>query len=137
MKTWIFREPTLCCGVPVYVCAAVIFPFQLGWTGSSLPGFALYLVLAAALFSIADTFEAPSFYPKWGYVLPQACCSLLILAAPALIAYFSAAALAPIDEAMDDELCMMSSGTGSSDTPASEADDAFDVTPDCGLGPEA
>ena len=55
---------------------------------------------------------------------------------PALIAYSAAAWLAPIDEAMDDEMCMMRSGAGSSDTPAAEADDAFDVTPDCSRGSE-
>ena len=136
-KSWIFREPTLCCGVPVYICAAVIFPFQLGWTGASLPGLAAYLGLAAVLFAIADTFEAPTFYPKWKYVVPQACCSLLIIVVPALIAYSAAVALAPIDEEMDDEMCMVSSGTGSSDTLTAEADDAFDVTPDCGADPEA
>jgi hypothetical protein len=137
MKAWLFREPTLCCGLPVYICAAVVFPFQLGWTGASLLGFGLYLVLAAGLFSVADVFEAPSFYPKWGYVVPQAFCSLLILAVPATLAFALAAAVAPIEEQMDDQVCLVRSGAGSSDTVAAEADDALDVTPDCVEAPDA
>ena len=130
LQHWLFREPTLTLGVPVYICAAILFPLHLGWTGASWLAFAGYLVIAAALVSVADALEQPTFYPGWLSLIPQSLLTLLALAMPAALAFGMGSIVGPVDEAMDEQVCA-SRGAAEIDTPETEADDTFDVTPDC------
>ena len=130
LQHWLLREPSLAFGLPVYLCAAVLFPFHLGWTGASLLSLAGYLLVAAALFSLADAVAHRALYLKWAALIPQTVLSLLALALPAALAFSIGAALGPIDEALDEEECARQ-GVAEVDTIDAEADDTFDVTADC------
>jgi len=130
MQHWIFREPTLALGLPVYICAAVVFPLHLGWTGASLLAFAAYLLVAAVLLAAADVLGQPGLYPGWGALLPQSMLSVLALAVPAGLAFALGALVGPVEERLEDQVCLMEQ-SGSSQAAADEADDIFDVTADC------
>jgi hypothetical protein len=127
---WIFREPALAFGLPVYVFAAIIFPLHLGWIGTSWLEFGGYLVIAAVLFAIVDALLQPSYYPKWLSVLPQAFFSLLALALPAALLFAIGSAVGGVDESFDEVVCA-SRGATEIDTVEAESDDSFDFTPDC------
>ena len=130
LQYWLLREPSLCFGLPVYLAAAILFPLHLGWTDAGLLALAGYLVVAAVLFSLADALTQPALYRRWVAVVPQSLLSLLALAVPAALAFALGAALGPIDEALDEEACA-SHGAAEVDTVEAEADDTFDVSPDC------
>jgi hypothetical protein len=133
LQRWILREPALAFGLPVYGLAGFIFPLHLGWTGTTWLGLAAYLAVAASLLSIADAFLRREDYPGWGAVVPQAVLSLMALAIPAALAFEVGALLGPVDEAIDEGVCA-TQGEAEADTAAAEADDTFDVTPDCVAG---
>lgn len=126
----ILREPGLTFGVPVYLCAAILFPFHLGWIGTALSGLACYLVAAAMIISLVDAFTQRGPYSKVRSVIPQLFLSLLALAVPALLAFAIGSIIGPIDEAYDEAVCA-SRGAGESDSMNAEFDDTFDVTADC------
>lgn len=130
LQHWLFREPSLCFGLPVYLFAALLFPLHLGWTGSSLGSFAGYLVAAAILFSIADAIAQPAFYAKWSALIPQSILSLLAIGVPAALAFAAGSAIGPVDEAADGQVCA-AQGLAEVDSPEAEADDTYDVTADC------
>ena len=67
MRHWIFTEPALARGVPVYLSAAVLFPFYLGWGGVSYAGLATYCALASAVLSTAR----PAHSPKAWSLMPN------------------------------------------------------------------
>lgn len=129
-QRWILREPALAFGLPVYLLAALVFPLHLGWTGGSWLGFLGYLAIAAALLSVADALLRPRDYPGWAMVIPQAFLSLMALALPAALAFGVGTLAGPVDEASDEVACA-SLGEAEADTAAAEADDTFDLTPDC------
>ena len=131
MRHWIFNEPALAMGAPIYLSAAALFPFYLGWGGVSQWGVATYLLLAATVFCIVDAKENPSLYPNWGDVFLQSLLSLLVLALPGALAYGAGQALAPVEERFDDQACIQAGYAGTSDAPADEANDALDLVPDC------
>lgn len=121
----------MCFGLPVFLCAAVLFPFHLGWTGASLSALAGYLLIAALLFSLTDVMGHPSYYPRWLAIAPQSVLTVFALAVPAVAAFSLAAFLGPVEERLEDEVCASSGEVEMSDT-GSEADDVLDVTADCG-----
>lgn len=127
---WILREPTFAFGVPVYLCAAIVFPLQLGWVGASWAAFAAYLLIAAALFAGVEQFLQGSLYPNWVSLLPQTFLSLLALAVPSTLMFAIGAAVGPVDEVLDEGICA-ARGLLESDTAAAESDDLFDMTADC------
>ena len=127
---WIFREPALAFGLPVYVFAAILLPLHIGWIGASFLEFSGYLVVAAVLFAIADALFQPTLYPRLLSVIPQSFLSLLALAVPAALAFWLGSIAGPIDEALDEGVCA-SQGAAESDTVEAESDDTFDMTPDC------
>lgn len=129
-QRWILREPALAFGLPVALLAALVFPLHLGWIGASWLAFAGYVAIASALLSTADAVLRRTDYPDWTFVIPQALLSLMALAIPAALAFQVGALFGPVDEAMDEEVCA-SQGAAEADTAAAEADDTFDVTPDC------
>jgi hypothetical protein len=130
LQQWLLREPSLSFGLPVYVCAAILFPLHLGWIGTSPLGFAGYLAIAAVLFSLADAIAQPAFYRRVIALVPQAILSMAALALPALAAFAIGSAVGPVDEALDEGVCA-SQGTAEIDTLDAESDDTFDVTADC------
>jgi hypothetical protein len=130
LQQWLLREPSLCFGLPVYLVAAIVLPLHLGWTGASLSFLAVYLVIAAGLFSLADAVLHRSLYPRLAALVTQAVMSLLALAVPAALAFAVGSVVGPVEEAFDEEACA-AQGAGEADTAAAEADDTFDVTPDC------
>ena len=136
LQHWLFREPSLSFGLPVYVFAAFLFPLHLGWIGTSPLEFAGYVAFAAVLFSAADAYAQPAFYRRWQALLAQTLLSMLALAVPAALAFAIGSAIGPIDEALDEEACA-SQGAAEIDTLDAEADDTFDVTPDCTALPPA
>ena len=130
LQHWLFREPSLSFGVPVYVCAAILFPLHLGWTGSSVLSLAGYLVIAAVIFSLADAAFQPTLYRRWVSLIPQSFLSLLALGLPATLAFGVGSIAGPVDEAFDEEACAVQ-GAAEIDSAEAESDDTFDVTPDC------
>jgi hypothetical protein len=136
MQSWIFREPALCLGFPVYLFAAFLFPLHLGWSGASYLALAGYLGVAGALFIAADVVMQRGFYRRWQEVCAQTVLSLLTMSLPAMLAFAIGQEFDQSEEAMEDELCAMSGYAGGSDAPEMEADDAIDMTPDCVVGTE-
>ena len=126
----LLREPSVSMGAPVFLCAAVVFPLHLGWTGTSLPALAGYLLIAAVLFAVADVLTNGVAGTSWRALLPQALLSLMALSVPAAAAFYVGTLVGPVDEAFDEEACA-AQGSGELDSFATEADDTFDVTPDC------
>ena len=131
MQGWIFREPALCLGIPVYLFAALLFPLHLGWSGASFLALAGYLAIAGALFTGADVLTQRGFYRRWQEVCAQSVLTLLTLSLPAVLVFSIGQMFDRSEEGMEDELCAMSGYAGGSDAPEVEADDAIDVTPDC------
>jgi len=134
LQHWLVREPSLCFGVPVYLCAAILFPLHLGWIDSSVLSFAGYLVVAAVVFSLADAVAQPALYRPWLSLIPQSFLSLLALGVPAILAFTLGSLAGPVDEALDEEACAIQ-GSAELDSVAAESDDTFDVTPDCAPAP--
>lgn len=132
MQHWLLREPSLSLGLPVYLCAAIVFPLHLGWTGASVLAFAGYLLFAAVLFAAGDAHRHWRLYEGWAMVASQAILTLLALALPAVLAFSIGAVAGPVNEALDEEVCA-SRGVAEIDTPEAEADDTFDLTPDCAV----
>ena len=60
----------------------------------------------------------------------QAILTFFALAVPAVLAFSIGSLAGPVDETLDEGICA-SRGTTEVDTAAAEADDTFDVTPDC------
>ena len=130
LHRWLFHEPSLSFGVPVFVCATAVFPLHLGWIGTSVPGFIAYLVVAAVLFSLADALLHPYFYARWEALVAQACICMCGLVVPAALMFAVGSAFGPVDEALDEEVCA-SQGAREADSVGADADDTFDVTADC------
>ncbi|HEY6814880.1 MAG TPA: hypothetical protein VI168_05005 [Croceibacterium sp.] len=131
MQRRILSEPALCLGLPVYLCAAFLFPLHLGWNSTSYLTLAGYLAVAGALFTAVDVATQRGFYRHWQEVGAQAVLTLLTISLPAVLVFSIGQAFDRSEEVMEDELCAMSGYAGGSDTPEAEADDAVDVTPDC------
>ena len=131
MQRWIFREPALCLGFPVYLFAGFLFPLHLGWSGASYLALAGYLAIASALFTAADVYAQRGFYRQRREVCAQAVLTLLTISAPAMLVFALGQGLDRSEEGMEDRLCAMSGYASGSDTAEAEADDAIDVTPDC------
>lgn len=131
MQRWMFREPALCLGAPVYLCAGFLFPLHLGWSGASYVMLAGYLALACTLFIAADVTTQRGFYRRWPEICAQAVLTLLTISLPALLLFSIGQTFDRSEEGMEDELCAMSGYPGGSDAPLEEADDSLDPTPDC------
>jgi hypothetical protein len=63
---------------------------------------------------------------------------VLALVVPAGLAFSLGAVVGPVEERLEDQVCLMGNAGPASDSAAAEADDTFDVTADCsGTAPEA
>jgi hypothetical protein len=132
-----FREPALCLGFPVYICAGFLFPLHLGWSGASYVTLAGYLALACVLFTAADVMTQRGFYRRWPEICAQSILTLLTISLPAVLVFSIGQTFDRSEERMEDELCAMSGYAGGSDSLAEEADDSVDPTPDCVAGAES
>lgn len=137
MQSWIFREPALCLGFPVYLFAAFLFPLHLGWSGASYLALVGYLGVAGVLFTTADVLMQRGFYREWQEVCAQTVLTLLTISLPAVLFFSLGQVFDRSEEQMEDELCAMSGYAGGSDAAEVEADDAIDMTPDCVTGTES
>ena len=133
MQRWMFREPALCLGFPVYLCAGFLFPLHLGWSGTSYALLAAYLALACALFTAADVMTQRGFYRRWPEIGAQSLLSLATISLPAVLLFSIGQTFDRSEERMEDQLCAMSGYAGGSDALAEEADDSVDPTPDCAV----
>ncbi len=131
MQRWMFKEPALCLGFPVYLCAGFLFPLHLGWSGATYAALAGYLGLAVALFTAADVMMERGLYRRWQEICAQSVLTMLTIALPAVLLFAAGQAFDRSEEGMEDELCAMSGYAGGSDALAEEADDSVDPTPDC------
>ena len=104
MNARILREPAFQFRLPVCLCAGLVFPLQLGWSGAPLLALAGYLAVAAVLLALADAVFHPRFYPTGWALIPQAVLGLLGLAGPAALAFFLGAALGPADQRRDEQI---------------------------------
>lgn len=121
-------KPDTALGVPVYGCAAIIFPLHLGWTGTPWVGFAIYLGLVVALFSGVDAFARPRVNKL--PIVSQSLLFFLAIGTPAALTFAVGSFAGSIDEAMDEKACL-SVGATEDDSFRAESDDTFDITPDC------
>jgi hypothetical protein len=126
-----FREPALCLGFPVYLCAGFLFPLNLGWGGASYLALGGYLLVAGVLFTAADVMTQRGFYRHWHDVCAQSVLTLLTISLPAVLLFSIGQMFDRSEERMEDELCAMNGYPGGSDAPDAEVDDAVDPTPDC------
>ena len=131
MQSWIFREPALCLGIPVYLFASLVFPLHLGWSGASYLALAGYLGVTGVLFTGADVLTQRGFYRRWQEVCAQAVLTLLTISLPAVLLFSIGQMFDRSEEDMEDELCTMNGYAGGSDVAEEEVDDAIDMTPDC------
>jgi len=131
MQRWMLREPALCLGAPVYLCAGFLFPLHLGWSGASYAMLAGYLALAGALFTAADAITQRGFYRRWQEICAQSVLTVLTISLPALLLFSIGQVFDQSEEGMEDELCELSGYPGGSDALTAEVDDAVDPTPDC------
>ena len=128
MHTRTIWHPNVALGVPVFGCAAIVFPLHLGWMGASWVDLAIYIAFAALLFSAVDALAAPRLNRL--PLAPQSVLILLAIAAPGALAFAVGSIAGPIDETMDERTCL-AAGAGEEDSLAAEDDDTFDLTPDC------
>ena len=129
----IFRSANWWLGGLVWLCAAFVFPLHLGWLGASPAALLIYVGVATALLLSADAVHDPGFYRSWNELRAQSAPFLLAVAVPAAVAFSLGGALAPMEEALEDDVCRLG---GFSETPESrleELDDSFDITADCSL----
>ena len=130
MSFWILREPAFRFGLPVYVCAALLFPLYLGSTGAPLISLVGYLFIAAVLFSVADAALDPRFYLSGLAILPQSALSLLGLLLPAGLAFLLGSAIAPSNERVDEDDCLIEAVAETQTLAAAEAG-SFDLMVEC------
>lgn len=75
-------------GLSVWLCAAILFPLHLGWTGVSPLEFVSFLLVATLLVSWGDASENGLAYPNWGEVSIQTLLRFIALSVPAALMFF-------------------------------------------------
>jgi hypothetical protein len=132
MSRAIHRTANWCLGAGVWLCAAFVFPLQLGWAGASAAALLAYVAVAGALLLAADILQDPATYRGPGAVRAQVGPFLLAVAAPAALAFLLGQALAPIDQAMEEEqVCELVGLTPTVEGSMQELDDGLDFNADC------
>lgn len=82
-----YTHPALYLVLPVWLCAAIVFPLQLGITGASLLSLMAYLGAAGALLTLADALHDRDSYRNWQVVVFECALRVLGLAVPAALAF--------------------------------------------------
>jgi len=132
MSRAIHRTTNWCLGAAVWLCAAFVFPLHLGLAGAPLPAFVAYVAVAGGLLLTADILQDPAAYRGAGAVRSQAWPFLLAVAGPAALAFLLGQALAPLDQAIEEEqVCELVGLSPTVEGDMQELDDGFDPTADC------
>src|SRR5690606_20193847 len=80
-------DPAVYLALPVWLCAAIVFPLQIGMAGAPAPSLLFYLIAAGALLSVADALHDTAGYGNWQVALFEWLLRVLGLAVPAFLAY--------------------------------------------------
>lgn len=136
MSRAIHSTANWCLGAAVWLCAAFVFPLQLGWAGAPALALLAYVAIAGGLLLTADILQDPLSYRGPRAVRAQAGPFLLAVAAPAALGFAIGQALAPLDAAIaEDEVCQLAGLAPTVEGSLQELDDGFDFNADC--APEA
>lgn len=134
MKDRFLHEPAFCLGMLVWFVAATVFPLQLGLAAASALGFVGYLAIAGALLAVADALLNPKLYARLGDVALQSAFWAIGLAVPALVAFLIGTAMAPADDAWDEELCQIADISLPADHGETALEEAVDPLEQCEAG---
>ncbi|MGV3555640.1 MAG: hypothetical protein ACO1OD_10325 [Croceibacterium sp.] len=132
MTRAIHHTANWCLGASVWLCAALVFPLQLGWAGAPVIGLLAYIAIAGGLLLAADILHDPLSYRGKGTVRAQASPFLMAVALPAALAFLLGQVLAPLDQAVEEEdVCGLAGLAPTVEGSMQEFDDGFDPTADC------
>jgi hypothetical protein len=132
MSRTIHRTTNWCLGAAVWLCAAFVFPLHLGTAGAPPWALIAYIALAGGLLLAADILQDPVAYRGVGTVRAQASPFLMAVALPAALAFLLGQALAPLDNAVEEEdVCGLAGLAPTFEGSMQELDDGFDPTADC------
>jgi hypothetical protein len=101
-------DPVVYLALPVWLCAAVVFPLQIGMTGAPAPSLLFYLVTAGGLLALADALHDTASYGNWQVALFEWLLRVLGLAVPAVLAYALGTMAAPDEPVFEPALCASS-----------------------------
>lgn len=133
MHADIFSRPSWSFGAVVWLCAVFAFPLHLGWSGAPAASLFAYAVIAAGFLLVADALHDPHAYPTWRELRFQALPFLLAVAAPASVAFAIGQAIAPAEQAFEDDVCRLGGLSPMAEGPAEMLDVTLDLTADCSL----
>jgi hypothetical protein len=136
MARAIHHTANWCLGGAVWLCAAFVFPLQLGWAGAPATALLAYIAIAGGLLLTADILHDPVSYRGPRAVRTQAWPFLMAVAGPAVLAFALGQLLAPLDRAVDEgDVCGLAGLAPTVEGAMQELDDGFDLNADC--APEA
>ena len=92
-----YTDPALYLMLPVWLCAAIVFPLQLGISGASLLSLMAYLAAAGTLLTLADALHDPDSYRNWQVAAFECALRVLGLAVPAALAFAFGLLAAPAE----------------------------------------
>jgi hypothetical protein len=98
-------DPAVYLALPVWLCAAIVFPLQIGMAGAPAASLLFYLLAAGALLSVADALHDIASYGNWQVAVFEWLLRVLGLAVPALLAYALGALAAPDDPVFEPSFC--------------------------------
>jgi hypothetical protein len=98
-------DPAVYLALPVWLCAAIVFPLQIGTGGAPAASLLFYLLVAGALLSVADALHDTASYGNWQVAVFEWLLRVLGLAVPALLAYSLGALAAPDEPAFEPSFC--------------------------------
>src|SRR5690606_3522457 len=88
-----------------WLCAALVFPLQIGMAGAPAPSLLFYLLAAGGLLSLADALHDFASYGNWQVALFECLLRVLGLTVPAVLAYTLGTLAAPDDPVFDTTFC--------------------------------
>lgn len=131
MKDLILSEPAFALGAVVWLVAATVFPWQLGLAGASGVAFLAYLLIAGALFAVADATLNPGFYQRLGDVAAQGLFWTIGMSVPAAALFALGMSAAPTKAALADDLCVMAGLANPADHTEDSLEEVLEPTERC------
>jgi hypothetical protein len=101
-------DPVVYLALPVWLCAAIVFPLQIGMTGAPAPSLLFYLLAAGGLLSLADALHDTASYGNWQVAIFEWLLRVIGLAVPAMLAYALGSLAAPDEPAYEPSFCASS-----------------------------
>src|SRR5690606_30543237 len=105
-------DPAVYLAMPVWLCAAIVFPLQIGVTGAPFGSLVLYLAAAGALLSLADALHDPPSYGNWQVATFEWILQVLGLALPGALAFAFGTLVAPAEPIFEPVLCEAAEACG-------------------------